>query len=62
MLHYLRIAVAALSLTACVLLIVLWVRSPTLGDSMSVQVPWIFIKLDSVDGRCVFHFIGGAGQ
>ena len=27
MLHYLRIAISALSLTACVLLVVLWVRS-----------------------------------
>jgi hypothetical protein len=56
MLHYLRIAVTALSLTACVLLVALWVRSQTWGDSLSVQLPWLFIKLESEDGRCAFVF------
>ena len=36
MLHYLRIAVTALSLTACVLLIVLWVRSCWYVDALYI--------------------------
>jgi hypothetical protein len=39
MLHYLRIAVTALSLTACVLLIALWVRSYRWEDYLSVNLP-----------------------
>jgi hypothetical protein len=36
MLHYLRIAVTALSLTACVLLVALWVRSYSWWDEAEV--------------------------
>ncbi|HEY3392219.1 MAG TPA: hypothetical protein VGK58_05910 [Lacipirellulaceae bacterium] len=37
MLHYLRIAVTALSLTACVLLIALWIRSYWYGSQLIIQ-------------------------
>jgi hypothetical protein len=39
MLKYLRIAVTALSLTACVLLIALWVRSHFCADLVGLGVP-----------------------
>src|SRR5688572_27099617 len=38
MLHYLRLAVTALSLTACVLLVALWVRSYSRFDFVHGQV------------------------
>jgi hypothetical protein len=38
MLKYLRIAVTALSLTACVLLIALWVRSYWLRDEVYFRI------------------------
>ena len=38
MLHYLRIAVTALSLTACVLFLALWIRSFTRYDSIEMLI------------------------
>jgi hypothetical protein len=45
MLKYLRIAVTALSLTACLLLVALWVRSYRWQDSVNARVPG---KLDII--------------
>ena len=54
MLHYLRIAVTVLSLTACVLLIALWVRSYYTGDSLQVRISaGDVLGLGSSSGTCV---------
>jgi hypothetical protein len=50
MLKYLRIAVTSLSLTACVLLIALWVRSYWRHDSIGVSET----EIHSVRNRIVF--------
>jgi hypothetical protein len=47
MLHYLRIAVTALGLTACVLVSVLWVRSYFLADSFQLRMPVLRVGADS---------------
>ena len=51
MLKYLRIAVTALSLTACVLLIVLWVRSYWRFDEVEGRMANCNIFIKSVQGR-----------
>jgi hypothetical protein len=48
MLHYLRIAVTALSLTACVLMVSLWVRSYYRLDTMR---PWTGHAISCWRGR-----------
>jgi hypothetical protein len=45
MLHYLRIAVTALCLTACVLLIALWVRSYWIVDGFAIGNPWGVVSM-----------------
>src|SRR5688572_30161968 len=60
-LRFLRIAVTALSLAACVLLVVLWVRS--YSSSVFVVAPFFqrgSILLESSNGRVTFGFQGGA--
>jgi hypothetical protein len=52
--HYVRIAVTALSLTACVLLVVFWVRSNTTRDDFwywkfAINQPSVVIG--SINGR-----------
>ena len=58
MLKYLRIAVTALSLTACVLLIAFWARSYTTRDS--VFWPWIdhAVQVNSLKGHVVVGAVG----
>ncbi len=52
MLKYLRIAVTALSLTACVLLIALWVRSYWRCDQIDIPVSSNYgISIESVRGQ-----------
>jgi hypothetical protein len=51
MLHYLRIAVTALSVTACVLLIALWVRSYWRVDSLRIGSEERVVAIDSREGR-----------
>jgi hypothetical protein len=51
MLKYLRIAVTALSLTACVLLVALWVRSMLTRDLASLGD----VTASSRNGRLVFY-------
>jgi hypothetical protein len=48
MLHYLRIAVTALSLTACVVLVVLWVRSYWWIDTVA---EWQGNPISTMNGR-----------
>jgi len=72
MLKYLRIAVSALSLTACVLLIVLWVRSYYRLDTMMgwpghtvstirgrMFVDARFLRVESSGAHSVFWFFAG---
>jgi hypothetical protein len=47
MLHYLRIAVTALSLTACVLLVALWVRSYRKFEWVVIGVPGAHLRIVS---------------
>jgi hypothetical protein len=54
MLKYLRIAVTALSLTACVLLIALWVRSFTWCDAKFMQIGRFQYDVTSLRGCIVF--------
>jgi hypothetical protein len=58
MLKYLRIAVTALSLTACVLLIALWVRSYWWWDTVFYDPPdrpnYVISEVNSVQGRVSF--------
>jgi hypothetical protein len=65
MLKYLRIAVTALSLTACVLLIALWVRSYTYGPTVLIgQIRDTSLRIDSGLGRivlCVGADVPGPG-
>jgi hypothetical protein len=59
MLHYLRIAVTALSLTACVLLIALWVRSYRWGDRVNFPAPKTQgVVIESANGRVLAAIIG----
>jgi hypothetical protein len=53
MLKYLRIAVTALSLTACLLLIVLWVRSYYYLDILENATSSRLLQLQSITGRFV---------
>jgi hypothetical protein len=55
MLKYLRIAVTALSLTACVLLVALWVRSYYYKDVLSGLIWSHDIAFESADGRVGFR-------
>jgi hypothetical protein len=55
MLKYLLIAVTALSLTACVLLIALWVRSYWWCDIFEKRTASQLIQVDSQSGRLSFH-------
>jgi hypothetical protein len=58
MLKYLRIAVTALSLTACVLLIALWVRSYRWTDILTWRSSDFDIGADSVaGGTAVFVYV-----
>jgi hypothetical protein len=41
--RYIRIAISAMSLTACVLLIALWVRSYTLRDELGRHVGEVLV-------------------
>jgi hypothetical protein len=50
MLKYLRIGVTALSLTACVLLIALWVRSYFLAVSFQLRMPVVRAGAQSANG------------
>jgi hypothetical protein len=61
MLKYLRIAVTALSLTACALLVALWVRSYTWNDIVSrIEISGAFATLGSSVGRAyVVHGSNG---
>jgi hypothetical protein len=54
MLRYLRIAVTALSLTACVLLIALWVRSYRINEVKAFTAAGIRFHAQSLLGRFVF--------
>jgi hypothetical protein len=54
MLKYLRIAVTALSLTACVLLVALWVRSYWWRDILEKRTASQLLQLDSLTGRITF--------
>jgi hypothetical protein len=57
MLHYLRIAVTALSLTACVLLMALWVRSYWWMDSIVVQLSRTNgLGVTSIEGRILLKY------
>jgi hypothetical protein len=51
MLKYLRIAVTALSLTACVLLIALWVRSYWHSDGLEGGLLGWFVEGESTQGQ-----------
>jgi hypothetical protein len=55
MLHYLRIAVTALSLTACVLLIALWVRSYWPQDSIGTGIQSHAGELEVKSRKGWFH-------
>jgi hypothetical protein len=54
MLRYVRIAVTALSLTACVLLIALWVRSYRVNEVIALPVGGTKYHAQSLLGRMVF--------
>ena len=54
MLKYLRIAVTALSLTACLLLVVLWVRSYWWCDILEKHTASQLLQVDSQRGRLSF--------
>jgi len=54
MLKSLRIAVTALSLTACVLLIALWVRSYSWCDIFEKRTASTLVQVDSRTGRLTF--------
>jgi len=53
MLKYLRIAVTALSLTACVLLVALWVRSYHFIEALQVSFPFMRVRVFSESGVVV---------
>jgi hypothetical protein len=54
MIKYLRIAVTALSLTACVLLVALWVRNTSRYDNVDINVPGICRAVTwSIDGTLI---------
>jgi hypothetical protein len=55
--RYIRIAVTALSLTACVLLVALWVRSYCWCDSMVVQLSRTNgLGVSSIEGRILLKY------
>jgi hypothetical protein len=61
MLHYLRIAVTALSLTACAILIALWVRSYSLRDYFwAAHRNWGLLGITSMYGGILFQINIGA--
>jgi hypothetical protein len=51
MLKYLRIAVTALCLTACVLIVALWVRSYEAKHEISTRIPLGYLEVASHKGR-----------
>jgi hypothetical protein len=55
-LQYLRIAVTAFSLTACVLLIALWVRSYSRMDWLAYRSSNIFVRLACTGGSGRFYW------
>jgi hypothetical protein len=55
MLKYLRIAITALSLTACVLFVALWVRSYRSGDRIYPKGSDFNVGFVSNHGRIVIH-------
>jgi hypothetical protein len=61
MLKYLRIAVTALCLTACVLLSVLWVRSYWWMDYADIPSGQQLIRLASIPGHVWWDVIDGPG-
>ena len=62
MLKYLRIAVTALSLTACVLLIALWVRSYWWVDSLSGQYRSRAYEFTSSHGQLTLYTSRDSGK
>jgi hypothetical protein len=58
MLKYLRIAVTTLSLTACVLLIALWVRSYWRLDILEKRTGFVAVQISSVKGRIAAAHLG----
>jgi hypothetical protein len=61
MLNYLRIAVTAICLTACVLLVALWVRSGKHHDAMQASFPYLppgFMVI-SCDGQLMCFVFSG---
>src|SRR5688572_24026902 len=59
MLKYLRIAVTALSLTACVLLIALWVRSYRWSDRLDGPLPRAYVFQASTRRGGLDVFVSG---
>jgi hypothetical protein len=57
MLKYLRIAVTAICLTACVLLVVLWVRSYSWWDTVEKRTSSWLLRGSSARGRLCFSHI-----
>ena len=61
-LRYLRIAFSATCLIACVLLIVLWVRSYWCVEYIRAGAPPSCIEIKSADGKLHFYRFAGEGK